>query len=188
MQVSTLSIDAKRFKIGILLLFLTSLTLFMLFFENISLKLLVVMQKYSAVLVWQKIMLEQGSTVFQNSRCHLQILGAGRVMESMFHTVNSEFLGDVWISLLCGNFAQFMWTDTHFCVWQKETCSNCAESMRCHLTKFSCLCIQVYGFVHNCVGVTFFTGFISFLDRLFLSCPELQIFVNCIQFKCGDFY
>jgi len=36
---------------------------------------------------------DRGANIFQNSMCHLKILGAGRVTWSKFHTENLQILG-----------------------------------------------------------------------------------------------
>jgi hypothetical protein len=127
-----------------------------------------------AVGEWQKITLVKGLSNFpklkgppQNSICQESDV-------SMFHTVNSQFWDDLGTSLVCGSFAQWMLIDMHFCMWHKESCSNYAKCMGCHTTKFSCLCNHIYGFVHNCFGVTFYMGFNNFVVRLLLAAQKYK--------------
>lgn len=101
----------------------------------------------------------------------LQVLGAGRVTWSKFHTETKQFWSDLWTSLI----SLCMWTDTQFFMPRKGNSSNYSENFVCH-------CTHVVSWMITCLG---FVPSTQMFVRIFLFgiyfCIEVihMVFVTC---------
>jgi hypothetical protein len=90
-------------------------------------------QLWSSYLWWPSLM---GSQIFQTFRSYIQILGARRRREGIFHTEDQHF----WSGLQASFFLDFLLGECkliHKFVREERNCSNYVENIRSHSAKFS---------------------------------------------------